>query len=142
TLCFGLGSGAIFAFLPTFAESLGVRTLALFYTGYAGAAMAVRVFGGRLIDTRGRHAVIVPSMFIQAAATALLAGIGLHALQPAAPPLPALPLLVVAGIMAGGSHGFLYPRLAALVTDEAPASRPGPPVGGVTAAFPPGHPCR
>jgi bifunctional DNase/RNase/MFS family permease len=68
TLVFGLGAGALFAFLPTFAEQLGVRTLALFYTAYAGAAMAVRVAAGRLIDTHGRRAVIVPSMFVQAGA--------------------------------------------------------------------------
>src|SRR3989442_9456525 len=102
TIFFGLGTGVIFAFLPTFAESLGVHTLPLFYTGYAGAAMAARVFGGRLIDTQGRHAVIVPSMFVQAAATALLASVGLHALGPAAAPPPVLPLLVVAGLLAGG----------------------------------------
>src|SRR6185436_9986754 len=73
TLGFGLGTGAAFAFLPTFAEDLGVRTLTIFYTAYSGAAIAVRVVGGRLIDTRGRRAVIVPSMFCQAAAMALLA---------------------------------------------------------------------
>src|SRR5207245_8045769 len=121
TIFFGLGTGVIFAFLPTFAESLGVHTLALFYTGYAGAAMAVRVFGGRLIDTQGRHAVIVPSMFVQAAATALLASVGLHALGPGAAPLPVLPLLVVAGVMAGRPAGLLYPWLAALI----PNSRQG-----------------
>ena len=135
TIFFGLGTGVIFAFRPTFAESLGVHTLALFYTGYAGAAMAVRVFGGRLIDTQGRHAVIVPSMFVQAAATALLASVGLHALGPGAAPLPVLPLLVVAGVMAGGSHGFLYPGLAALVTDETPAARRGSVVGLFSAVF-------
>jgi MFS family permease len=135
TIFFGLGTGVIFAFLPTFAESLGVHTLALFYTGYAGAAMAVRVFGGRLIDTQGRHAVIVPSMFVQAAATALLASVGLHALGPGAASLPVLPLLVVAGVMAGGSHGFLYPGLAALVTDETPAARRGSVVGLFSAVF-------
>ncbi len=135
TIFFGLGTGVIFAFLPTFAESLGVHTLALFYTGYAGAAMAVRIFGGRLIDTQGRHAVIVPSMFVQAAATALLASVGLHALGPGAAPLPVLPLLVVAGVMAGGSHGFLYPGLAALVTDETPAARRGSVVGLFSAVF-------
>ena len=135
TLFFGLGTGTIFAFLPTFAESLGVRTLALFYTGYAGAAMAVRVFGGRLVDTHGRRAVIVPSMFVQAAATALLASIGLHALHPPAAALPVLPLLVVAGVMAGGAHGFLYPGLAALVTDEVPAARRGAVVGVFSGVF-------
>ena len=30
--CFGLGTGTIFTFLPTFAEHLGVRGLGLFYT--------------------------------------------------------------------------------------------------------------
>src|SRR3989475_5858342 len=73
TVFFGLGAGTVFVFLPTFAESLGVQTLALFYTAYALAAIGVRVFGGRLIDTRGRRAVIVPSMLMQAVATALLA---------------------------------------------------------------------
>src|SRR5206468_131319 len=101
----------------------------LFFTSAVVAAMAVRIFGGRLIDTQGRHAVIVPSMFVQAAATALLASVGLHALGPGAAPLPVLPLLVVAGVMAGGSHGFLYPGLAALVTDETPAARRGSVVG-------------
>src|SRR5438132_521531 len=45
TVFFGLGAGTIFVFLPTFAESLGVQTLALFYTAYALAAIGVRVFG-------------------------------------------------------------------------------------------------
>ena len=70
TMFFGLGSGTIFAFLPTFAEDLGVTTLSLFYTAYSLAAIAVRIAGGRLIDTHGRRAVIVPSMFVQVAATA------------------------------------------------------------------------
>jgi MFS family permease len=42
TLYFGLGSGTIFAFLPTFAQSLAVSGLSLFYTAYAAAAIAVR----------------------------------------------------------------------------------------------------
>ena len=42
TMFFGLGSGTIFAFLPTFAEDLGVTTLSLFYTAYSLAAIGVR----------------------------------------------------------------------------------------------------
>src|SRR4030095_12806535 len=57
TMFFGLGSGTIFAFLPTFAEDLGATTLSLFYTAYSLAALAIRVAGGRLIDTHGRRAV-------------------------------------------------------------------------------------
>ena len=133
TLFFGLGAGTIFVFLPTFAESLGVRTLALFYTAYAVAAIGVRLFAGQLIDTRGRRAVIVPSMFIQTAATALLAAVGFLVTRTSQTPV--VPALFVAGLMSGGAHGFLYPGLAALVTDQTPETRRGVVVGIFSAVF-------
>jgi MFS family permease len=137
TFFFGLGTGTIATFVPTFAESLGVTTLALFYTAYAVAAMAVRVVGGRLIDTLGRRAVIVPSMFAQAVAASLLAMLGL-----AAPGggLPApLILLMAAGLIGGAAHGFLYPGLAALVTDRAAPLHRGAVVAVFSAVFLFGH---
>jgi len=124
---FGLGSGSIFAFLPTFAQSLAVTTLSLFYTAYAGAAIAVRVFGGRLIDTRGRRAVIIPSMFLQATAPALLAVVGMLVTRTSS--IPVVPVLFLAGLLSGGAHGFLYPGLAALVTDLARPARRATAVG-------------
>jgi MFS family permease len=130
---FGLGTGTLSAFLPTFAEDLGVRTVALFYTGYAASAIAVRVVGGRLIDTAGRRAVIVPSMFILAAAAALLAAAGYcagHGLS-----VPALVVVVVTGVLCGAAHGFLYPALAALVADDAPVARRGAVIGIFSALF-------
>jgi MFS family permease len=133
TVFFGLGSGTLFAFIPTFADSLGVKTLSLFYTAYAGAAIAVRVFGGRLIDTRGRRAVIVPSMFVQACATAILAVVG--GVVDRAGTTPVLPMLMLAGLMAGGSHGFLYPALAAIVADQTPEARRGVVIGFFSAVF-------
>jgi MFS family permease len=133
TIFFGLGAGALFTFVPTFGESLGVATLALFYTAYAGAAMAVRIFGGRLIDTRGRRAVIVPSMFVQTFAVALLAGLGL--LVTRASPVPVSPVLFVAGLLAGGAHGFMYPGLAAIVADQAADTRRGAVVGVFSAVY-------
>jgi MFS family permease len=132
-LFFGLGAGTIFAFLPTFGESLGVTTLALFYTAYAGAAMAVRILGGRLIDTHGRRAVIVPSMFVQVAGTSVLALIGLLA-SPVGR-LPILPALFVAGLLCGGAHGFIYPGLSALVADQAHKDRRGAVVGVFSGVF-------
>ena len=130
---FGLGAGTVFAFMPTFAEDLGVTTLSLFYTGYAGAAIAVRIAGGRLIDTRGRRAVIVPSMFVQASATLLLAALGVLVTRRSATPV--VPSLVLAGLVSGGAHGFLYPGLAALVTDDTPAERRAAVVGLFSAMF-------
>jgi len=130
---FGLGSGTIFAFMPTFAEDLGVSTLSLFYTGYAVSAIAVRIAGGRLIDTRGRRAVIVPSMFVQASGTLLLAALGVLVTRTSATPV--VPSLVLVGLVAGGAHGFLYPGLAALVTDDTPEERRASVVGLFSAMF-------
>ena len=126
-LCFGLGTGTIFTFLPTFAERLGVRGLGLFYTAYAVAAMLVRVAGGELIDTLGRRAVIIPSMFIQAGAACMLALVAVF-VAPAGS-IPILPFLFFAGFMAGGAHGFLYPALSALLMDVTPERRRGSAVG-------------
>lgn len=123
TLFFGLGAGTIFVFLPTFADGLGVETLSLFYTAFAVAAIGVRVFGGRLIDTHGRRAVIVPSMFVYTGATALLALLGFLVSRTSLTPV--VPVLFVTGLMSGGAHGLLYPGLAALVTDYAPEARRG-----------------
>jgi len=133
TLFFGLGAGTIFVFLPTFADSLGVETLALFYTAFAVAAIGVRVFGGRLIDTHGRRAVIVPSMFVQTGATALLALLGFLVSRTSLTPV--VPVLFVAGLMSGSAHGLLYPGLAALVTDHAPETRRGVIVAMFSAVF-------
>jgi MFS family permease len=89
--------------------------------------MLVRVAGGELIDTRGRRAVIVPSMFVQAAATAILALVAIF-VRPGAG-VPVLPFLFLAGFMAGGAHGFLYPALSALLMDVTPERRRGSAVG-------------
>lgn len=130
---FGLGTGTVFTFLPTFAEQLGVRGLGLFYTAYAGAAMAVRVAGGTLIDERGRRAVIVPSMFVQTSATAILAALAILVTPSLA--VPVLPFLFLAGLLAGGAHGFLYPALSALLMDVTPERRRGSAVGIFSSVF-------
>src|SRR5256885_16132550 len=119
TVFFGLGAGTILLFLPTFAESLGVQTLALFYTAYALAAIGVRVFGGRLIDTRGRRAVIVPSMLMQAVATPLLAITAFLVVRTRQ--TPGGPLLFPAGPPPGGAPGFLSPGPPAPAADQTAA---------------------
>jgi MFS family permease len=131
--CFGLGTGTIFTFLPTFAEDLGVRGLGLFYTAYAVAAMLVRVVGGQLIDLRGPRAVITPSMFVQAGAALILALVALF-LSPTAR-VPVLPFLFLAGLLAGGAHGFLYPALSALLVDVTPENRRARAVGTFSSVF-------
>jgi MFS family permease len=130
---FGLGSGVIFTFLPTFSELLGVRGLGLFYTAYATAAIVVRVVGGGLIDTMGRRAVIVPSMGVQVLAGCILAAVAF--LVPAHARIPVLPFLFLVGLLAGGAHGFLYPALSALLVDVTAERRRASAVGIFSSVF-------
>ena len=83
----------------------------------------MRVAGGRLIDTRGRRAVIVPSMFVQVARHRRCWPL-LGVLVTRTSATPVLPVLFLAGLLSGGAHGFLYPGLAALVTDRTPDDAP------------------
>lgn len=126
-LFFGLGTGTVFTFLPTFGEDLGIASVGLFYTAYAGAAMLVRVAGGNLIDVRGRRAVIIPCMFVQAASACIIALVALL-FRPSLG-LPVLPFLFLAGFLAGAGHGFLYPAMSALLMDVTPERRRGSAVG-------------
>jgi MFS family permease len=130
---FGLGTGAMFTFLPTFGEALGVHSVSLFYTAYAIAAVGVRVGGGNLIDTRGRRATIIPSMFVQAASAGILTAMAL--LVRPHMTVPVVPFLFLSGLLAGSAHGFLYPALAALLMDVTPEARRGSVVGIFSAVF-------
>ena len=130
---FGLGTGVMFTFLPTFGDSLGVHSISLFYTAYAIAAVGVRVVGGNLIDTRGRRTVIIPSLFIMAASTGLLVALAFFAGPRVSYPI--VPFLFLTGLLAGGAHGFLYPALAALLMDVTPEPRRGGAVGIFSAVF-------
>ena len=89
--------------------------------------MLVRVVGGNLIDVRGRRAVIIPCMFVQAAATCIIALVAI--LFAPALRLPVLPFLFLAGFLAGAAHGFLYPAMSALLMDVTPERRRGSAVG-------------
>jgi MFS family permease len=133
TFFFGLGTGAMFTFLPTFGDGLGVHSISLFYTAYAIAAVGVRVAGGNLIDTRGRRSVIIPSMFVMAASAGLLVALAFFVRPHMS--LPVVPFLFLAGLLAGSAHGFLYPALAALLMDVTPEARRGGAVGIFSAVF-------
>lgn len=128
---FGLGTGVVFTFLPTYAAALGVERIGLFAIAYSLGALAVRAIGGRLIDTLGRRPIIIPALGLQALGALFLAALTLLVVRLG---LPAVSVLVLTGLLAGTAHGFLYPALSALVMDVTPAERRGR-VIGVFSAF-------
>jgi MFS family permease len=128
---FGLGNGTVFIFLPTYAQSIRIRSLGLFYVAYGSAALLVRMVGGGLADRFGRRQVIVPAMLMQAIGAGFLAMLVLMADSAW---FPLLSLFFLAGVLTGGAHGFLYPALSALVVDQTPQDRRGRVVGMFSAS--------
>lgn len=101
----GAGFGVALTFVPVLGEVIHVEHVSIFFLAYTGAAIAVRVLGGRLADVHGRRAVAVPSLVVLGAAIVALGMIeGARGLG-------------LAGILFGAGHGLLYPALNALVVD-------------------------
>lgn len=112
--------GAVLAFLPVYAPQRGVADFGVFFTVYAAATLASRIFAGKLSDRWGRRRVILPFMLLLAA--------GVFAL----PLLDSLFLLVLIGIAFGFGFGAFMPTLNALVVDKTPPAERGAALGFFT----------
>jgi MFS family permease len=112
--------GAVLAFLPVYAPQRGLADFGIFFTVYAAATLASRIFAGKLSDRWGRRRVILPFMLLLAA--------GVFAL----PLMDSLFLLVLIGIAFGFGFGAFMPTLNALVVDKTPPPERGAALGFFT----------
>lgn len=104
---FGLVLAGIFVFMKRFAMETGVASVGSFFSAYTGAALLVRLVGGRLPDRVGPKRVLLPAL------ATLVAGFG--CLAAAEGPREVL----AAGVLCGLGHGFIYPTLSSLVVSRA-----------------------
>jgi len=112
--------GAVLAFLPVYAPQRGIAGFGVFFTVYAAATLASRVFAGRISDRLGRRRVILPFMALLTAAVFALAF------------LDGLLMLVVIGFAFGLGFGAFMPILNALVVDKTPSVERGSALGFFT----------
>lgn len=120
---FAASLASYFAFIKTYILELGVGTVGLFFTSYALAVIAVRVFTGRLPERLGPHRVLIPGTFMS------VIGLGVLALGGTAP------LIGLAGVLTGMGHGYAFPILSAMVVDRASSADRGVAVSIFTALF-------
>ena len=106
----GLAFGSLFAFLAPFALDNGVHAVRAFFIGYTSAAIAVRVFGGRLSDRLGHRMVATTSL--------LLYGVAVGSAGVLAPFH-----LGLLGLAFGTAHGAAYPALMAMLVQATPLAR-------------------
>lgn len=114
TFLMSLGYAAILSFISFFAEERGlVAAASFFFLVYAVAILITRPFSGRLMDTKGANAIMVPCFLLFAAGLALLSvthsGI----------------LLVVAAAIIGAGYGNLQSGAQAIALKVTPGARAG-----------------
>ena len=121
--CACLAYGTVLTFVVPHAEERGLGNPGLFFTTMAVALVAVRWGSGRLSDTLGRWAVILPGMLATGAALVLLAQ------------SYSQPSFLAAGVVYGLGFGAAQPALLALAVDLSPPERRGAAMGTFFMAF-------
>jgi len=110
---FGVVLTGVFVFVKRFAMETQVASVGAFFTAYTGAAISVRVFGGRLPDVVGPKRVLFPAL------ATLVAGLAFLAIAEGAREV------LAAGVLCGAGHGFTYPILSSLAVSRASESDRG-----------------
>ncbi len=105
---FGFGLSATIGFVTPFAREQAIAFISLYFICYSGAAILTRLFGGRLADRVGEERIIPYAL--------TLTGAGLFALIF----LEDSVVLIIAGLMSGCGHGFLFPCLNVLAIRDEP----------------------
>jgi len=103
----GIAFSTLFTFLAPFALAHGVHQIRAFFIGYTGAAITVRLLGGRLADRLGHRAIATVALAIYGVVVASTGLFGPHHLY-------------ALGICFGLAHGAVFPAMMALLINATP----------------------
>jgi MFS family permease len=107
------GAGVALAFVPLVGVERGVANPGIYFTAVALTSIAFRVVAGRVADSYGRSASIVPGMLLVSAGLMLIARAS------------STPMLALAGVVYGLGLASADPALQALAIDVAEPKRRG-----------------
>jgi MFS family permease len=117
---FGFGLSASGGFVAPLASERHLGPVSVYYFCYSLTAVLTRFSGGRLADRIGERRLLPHGM--------VLAALGLMALM-----IPGgVWILVAAGLLSGGGHGFLFPCLNAIAVRDEPFHLRGKITGAFT----------
>ncbi len=122
-LLFGFGVSTSGNFIAPLCEERGLLAVTPFFVSYAFAAVATRLFIGRLADRVGERRVL-PWAF-------LVCAVGLLLVLPAYTSVT----LSAAGIVCGAGHGLLFPTLNTMAIRDIPRRSRGSVTGIFTGAI-------
>jgi len=123
---FGWVVGTIISFIAPFTKTLHMEKVGLYFSGFAVASVAVRVFAGPLIDKLSINSLVVGSGSMMAGCS-LAIGSLVYAPSPG--------LLLLAATFNGIGHGFLFPGLSSYIVKRSEPRKRGAGLALFTASF-------
>jgi len=120
---YALALSPCFTFLKLHVADLGVGSPGRFFTGFAGAAVVLRLGFGGIPDRFGFRRALIPAMFCTALGLAMLwvARSDAH--------------ILIAGLLCGVGHGFTFPVLSAMIVERCDVRGRGTAISSFTALF-------
>ena len=113
TIFIFVAMGATMTFIPTYALSLGIEDIGLYFVVNSIALLFTRIAGGKLADKYGDTVVMLPGLITIALSFVVLAY------------ATSLTTFVISGILYGLGLGFVYPILSAVMIKLCPIDRRG-----------------
>jgi MFS family permease len=113
SFAFFFATSALMTFLKTYVLARGHGSVGAFFSVYAGVAVTLRTFFGRLPDRVGPQRMVLPALFAYGAGMALL-GASSDARA-----------MLLAAALCGTGHGYAYPVLLSLLVSRARADERG-----------------
>lgn len=113
TIFIFVAMGATLTFLPTYALSLGIEDIGLYFTVYSFALLFTRIAGGKLADKYSATLVIIPGMIMMALSFVILAY------------ATSLTGFLISGVLYGLGLGAVDPTLNAVMIRLCPVDRRG-----------------
>ena len=107
-LLFGFGMAASSGFVSPFVEERSLAYISVYYISYSAAAVFTRLFGGKFADRVGEERIIPHALILTGSGLLCLIFLGGNG------------VLVLAGLMSGCGHGFLFPCLNAMAIRSQP----------------------
>ena len=97
------------SFVAPFAYHKGITQVGWYFALYSGIAVALRLFGGNLLDRLGVERILGPAMGLLGIGVAILALTGTSG------------ALLGAAVLGGVGHSYAYPALSAMIISHTPA---------------------
>ena len=108
SIFFGMGLATQASFVSPYVQFLGLPTISIFFMSYSAGAIMTRVYGTRVADRIGEESIVPWAIAINAAGYLVLIFVGSSG------------MLMIAGLITGAGHGFLFPCLNALAVRHEP----------------------